>query len=72
MARARKCDICKAFYDEYNLSNTDRGANAINFVMKDWSGNAFVRYSVDCCPACMNELEIHCIGKENEKESEPT
>ena len=69
MARARKCDICKSYYDEYNNTSKDTKPNTLFFVRKDMYGENHTQYVVDCCPVCMDELELHCICK---KESKPT
>jgi len=70
MARARKCDICDTYYDEYNARSRDKEPNTLFFIRKDVYGNNNTECAFDCCPTCMNEIFQYC--KYHKKEGEPT
>lgn len=68
MAKARKCDICGTYYDEYNTSSRDTKPNTLFFVRKDRCGNNETIHSFDCCPKCMDRAIYD--AEHHKKESE--
>lgn len=70
MAKARKCDICRSFYDEYEFNGF---GNTIIFASVD-NKNKYSHVKVsDACPNCMDAILSLCDSLANkEKESEPT
>ena len=55
--RARKCDRCNCFYDQYvgKKANAEN-ANALTFIDRDEANLYWQRRSVDLCPTCMKEI----------------
>lgn len=59
---ARKCDICKKYYDNYDGYNNNKvNANAIIFVDIDITDSYATRDTYDLCPNCMNSI-IKTLG----------
>lgn len=69
MANARRCDICGAFYDSYNVQNNEEKPNGFMLVNIDDRQKYFHHYPYDCCPLCMNSImkHIESLKKEYEK-----
>lgn len=59
MAQAKKCDICKKYYDVYNttteVNSTRKNANTLRFVVKGGVAKICVD-EFDCCPECMGAI----------------
>lgn len=52
MADAKKCDICKEYYDPYNLRAL-AGINAIAELRTDAFGSIDFQHTIEMCPDCM-------------------
>jgi len=66
MARARKCERCDKYYDEYGLEDNDKDANSIMFTNVDYDGRYYTHKRLDLCKQCMLEL-YSWFNKYNEK-----
>lgn len=59
MAQAKKCDICKKYYDVYNTTTkvhkTIKDTNTLRFISKGGAEINFF-YEFDCCPECMGAI----------------
>ena len=62
MAAAKKCDVCKAFFDPYNVKKDPKNVNGIMFLNIDEKGLYFQHQTIDCCPKCISEIH-NCIRR---------
>lgn len=67
--RARKCDCCGKFYEEYSGAKKfkEKGkANALILIDRDIDNHHWNRAEYDLCPDCMGELVVFLSGKKEE------
>ncbi len=64
MAKARKCDRCGIFYEQYkgDKASKNEKANGLFLIDKDWSEEYYRRKAYDLCPDCMRKLESFLNG----------
>ena len=71
MAIACKCDVCGKLYEEYNIDESRKKPNLIEFKNGVWSYGGFstrCSSSYELCPDCMASV-LTCIEKlKGEKE----
>lgn len=56
MSVAKKCDICGALYELYNIKNSEKNWNAIRFYNRDWNDRHFQHGILDICPECQKAI----------------
>lgn len=64
MASAKKCDICGAFYEQYNVNNNSEKTNGFMFLNIDSRSKYYTHTAIDCCPDCMSYI---CVCISNKK-----
>ncbi len=71
MAKARKCDRCGKFYEQYkgNEVSKNEKANGLFLVDKDWNEEYYRRKVYDLCPDCMRKLESFSKGSNCQADS---
>lgn len=72
MAKARQCDRCGEFYQEYRTERNKNNPNAIEFVCSDYRKSIFdipdlICDKKDLCPRCMIELKAFLNMDKKEK-----
>ncbi len=71
MAKARQCDRCGGFYQEYGKNKDGNVANGIQFMHVGTYKTSFNYESKDLCPRCMKELKAFLnMDKEERQDSE--
>lgn len=56
MAVAKKCDICGALYELYNMKNSEKNWNAVQFYNRDMVDSHFSHGIKDICPDCQKAI----------------
>lgn len=56
---AKKCDVCGAFYELYNTSNSKEKTNGFMWLNIDASRKYFSHDVIDCCPACIDSIKTY-------------
>ena len=59
MAVSMQCDICKKFYEPYNLRKSAENTNGLKFINMDPQRQYFSHGAIDCCPECMKSIKDH-------------
>jgi hypothetical protein len=58
MSLARKCDICGCLYENYSSNKTKgKDANGISFVDILDNQKMVIKFTYDCCPQCMKDVQ---------------
>lgn len=71
---AKKCDMCEAYYDEYNTRNSVSKPNGFMFLNIDSNTRYFTHKATDCCPTCMDKIRNYiaslCVSEKNNEGGE--
>lgn len=65
MAKAKRCDRCKAYYDTYNYLNNEKKTSGIMYLNVDSDGRYYQHGAIDLCPACMKLIREVIDGEVN-------
>lgn len=56
MAKARRCDVCKKYYDIYYHDNSVSGPNTVRLLRKELDDSAYNCDTFDVCPECLKAV----------------
>lgn len=71
MSLAKKCDRCRDYYEQKNISFKKERVNGIALIDRKVSNEAhFNRIVYDLCPKCLNSLVIWLEGESKEDEDD--
>lgn len=57
MAVAKKCDICGALYEIYNIKKSEKDWNSVQLYNKDAVNNYYSHGIRDICPECKAAID---------------